>query len=135
MSQENVEVRNDAVGKFFSTFNSDGETDAFRSILHPGIEWFPVEENRVPTRGIEATMRYRDRWLDIWDEHRFDVEEVIEDGDDIVARVHIMARGRASGAEVDIRFYAQFTVQDGKIARIYDHDSRSEALKAAGLSE
>ena len=34
-----------------------------------------------------------------------------------------------------MRFYAQFKVRAGKVAYIYDHDDRSEALKAAGLGE
>jgi hypothetical protein len=63
------------------------------------------------------------------------VEEVIEDGNDVVARVHIKARGQGSGVEADVRFFAQFNVRDGKVVYIYDHDDRAEALEAAGLSE
>jgi ketosteroid isomerase-like protein len=73
--------------------------------------------------------------VDTWHDHRHDVEEVIEDGDDVVASVHIKARGRASGVEVDVRFYAQIKVRDGKVAYIYDHDHRAAALEAAGLSD
>jgi hypothetical protein len=36
---------------------------------------------------------------------------------------------------VEFRFYAQFTVQDGRILRIYDHEQRAPALEAAGLSK
>jgi ketosteroid isomerase-like protein len=63
------------------------------------------------------------------------VEEVIEDGNDVVARVHIKARGQGSGVEADVRFFAQFKVRDGKVAYIYDHNDRAAALEAAGLSE
>jgi ketosteroid isomerase-like protein len=133
MSQENIEVRNEAVRRFFAAF--EDEDDAFRAALHPEIEWYPIEENRTPTRGIDAALWNRNQWLDAWDEYQQDVEEAIEDGDDVVACVHIKARGRGSGIEADVRFFAQFKVRDGKVAYIYDHDDRAAALKAAGLSD
>ena len=45
------------------------------------------------------------------------MEEVIEDGDDVVAGVHITGRGHgSSGIEADLCFYAQIKVRDGKVA-------------------
>ena len=133
MSQENVDVRNEAVRRFISAF--EGDDEAFRETLHPEIEWYPIEENRTPTRGVEAALWNRNAWLDTWDEYRQDVEEVIEDGDSVVALIHIQARGKGSGVQVDVRFYAQIKVRDGKIVYIYDHEDREAALEAAGLSE
>ena len=66
--------------------------------------------------------------------HLFDLREVVEDDDNVVVLVHITARGRASGLEVEFRFYAQFTLRDGKVIRIYDHEEREAALEAAGLT-
>jgi ketosteroid isomerase-like protein len=133
MSQENVEIRNEAVRKFFAAFESGDE--AFRETLHPDIEWYPIEENRTPTRGVDAALWNRNAWLDTWEEHDLDIEEVVEEGDRVVAHVHITARGRGSGVEVDVRFYAQFKVRDGKVVYIYDHEDRAEALEAVGLRE
>lgn len=133
MSDENVGVRNEAVRRFFAAF--EGEDDAFRAALHPEIEWYPIEENRTPTRGIDAALWNRNQWLDTWDEYQQDVEEVIEGGNDVVARVHIKARGQGSGVAADVRFFAQFKVRDDKVAYIYDHEDREEALEAAGLRE
>jgi ketosteroid isomerase-like protein len=129
----NAEVTNEAVRRLFAAF--EGEDDAFRAALHPEIEWYPIEENRTPTRGIEAALWNRNQWLDTWDEHVLDLEEVIEDRDNVVAHVHIKARGQGSGVEADVRFFAQFKVRDGKVAYIYDHEDRAGALEAAGLSE
>ena len=133
MLQEGVRVRNEVVRKWFRAF--EGDAAAFRDTLHPEIVWFPFEENRTPAYGIEAAVRNRDEWLSIWEEHRFDVNDVAEDGDEVVVLVHITARGRASGIEVEFRFYAHFTLKDGKVVRIYDHEERAPALEAAGLSE
>jgi aspartyl/asparaginyl beta-hydroxylase (cupin superfamily) len=82
MSQQNVEVRNEAVRRFIWAFEND--TDAFRDILHPEIEWFPIDENRTRVAGVEDAMRNRNQWLDAWDEHRFDLEEVVEQDDNVV---------------------------------------------------
>ena len=126
------DVRNPVVRRWFAAF--EGDDDAFRETLHPEIEWFPIEENHTPNRGIEAAMQNRRQWFDTWDTHDFELEEVIEEGDDVVALVHITARGRASGVEVDVRFYAHFKVRDGKVVHIFDHAERAAALAAAGLS-
>jgi ketosteroid isomerase-like protein len=133
MLHESVRVRNEVVRRWFRAFEEDAE--AFRDALHPEVVWFPFEENRTPAYGIEGAMRNRDEWLEIWEEHRLDLEEVVEDGDSVVVLVHITARGRASGIDAEFRFYAQFTVQDDKILRIYDHEQRAPALEAAGLSK
>jgi ketosteroid isomerase-like protein len=133
MSQENVEVESVMVRRWLWAFENDA--DAFRAILHPDIAWFQIEEDRSPIYGIDAAVEARRRWLDTWDEHRLDLEEVIEGGDSVVAAIHITARGKASGVEVDVRFYAQFKVQDDKVIYIYDHEDRADALEAVGLSE
>jgi ketosteroid isomerase-like protein len=132
VQRENVQIRNEVVRRWFWAYENDA--DAFRNTLHPDFEWFAFEDNRTPTRGIKAAMRNRNEWLAIWDEHQLELEEVVEDGDDVVVLVHITGRGRASGIDVNFRFYAQFTVRDGKVARIYDHEERQAALEAAGLS-
>jgi len=133
MSQERVEIPSEVVRTWFAAFEND--TVRFRDTLHEAIEWFPVEENRTRYVGIESAMRYRERWLETWDDHRFDLEEVVGKGGSVVALVHITARGKVSGAEVDLRFYAQFKVRDGKVVFVFDHDNKVEALKAAGLSK
>jgi ketosteroid isomerase-like protein len=97
MSQENVKVPNDVVRRLFWAFENN--SDAFRESLHPEIEWFPIEEDRTPLYGIEAAVRNRNQWLETWDEHRFDLEQVIEQGENVVVSVHITARGKASGSK------------------------------------
>jgi hypothetical protein len=53
------------------------------------------------------------------------MEEVVEEGDNVVVLVHITARGKASGVEVDVRFFAQIKVRDGNVVYIFDHDDRA----------
>ena len=132
MSQENVAVKNLVVRRLFWAFEND--TAAFRDVLHPEIEWFPIDENRGRLYGIEAALRNRNEWLDTWEEHQFELNEVVAEGDSVVVLVHITARGKISGAVVDVRFYAHFKLRDDKVVYIFDHRTRAEAIEAAGLS-
>jgi ketosteroid isomerase-like protein len=49
-----------------------------------------------------------------------------------VATVRLRGRGRASGIEIDARFYDVYTLQDKKIVRMDQFTDRSEALDAIG---
>jgi ketosteroid isomerase-like protein len=134
MVNVNVELHNDAVRRFLAAFEEDD--DAFARTLHPeDFTWCPIDENRVALHGIDAAIRNRDAWLDTWDDHRLDVDEVVEEGDSFVGLIHITARGKGSGARADVHFYAQIRTRDGKVAYIYDHEDRADALEAAGLGE
>lgn len=128
----NADIQNEGVRRFMLAFEADDA--AFGATLDPEVVWFPIDENRVPLRGLEAALRNRRAWLETWDEHRVDVDEVIEDGDAVVVSVHITGRGKVSGAPADIHFYPQFTARGGRVAYIYDHEDRAAALQAAGLS-
>jgi hypothetical protein len=129
MSQENVEI----VRRWLWAFEND--VDAFRDTLHPEIQWFVIEENQRRLYGVEAAVRNRNEWLDTWDEHRIDLEEVIEQGDSVVASIRITATGKASGIKTDVRFYPHAKIRDHRIVYIFDHQDRAAALKAAGLEE
>jgi ketosteroid isomerase-like protein len=127
MSQEDV------VRRWLETFVED--VDAFRDVLHPDLEWFPFEENHTPSHGIEGGLRIRNQWMGTWDEMRADLEDVVEKGESVVATVHVVGRGKASGVEVDTRLYLHFKVRDDKIVYLYEYEERGPALEAAGLSE
>src|SRR5512133_1991124 len=127
MSEEKVEV----VRRFLWAFEND--TDAFRQTLHPEIEWSPFEESHTPSHGVEGAMRIRNQWLDTWDEHRIDLEELIEEGESAVASIHVTAQGKASGVAVNVRLHGHFKVRDEKVIYLYEHEDRAAALEAAGL--
>ena len=133
MSQEKVRVENPVIRRWFWAFVND--TSAFEALLHPDIEWFPIDENYGRLHGIEAALRNRNEWLDAWEEHRFDVAEVAAEGDSVLLAIQITGRGKTSGAEVDLRFYAHVRLRDDKVAYIYDYEDRADALEAVGLRE
>jgi ketosteroid isomerase-like protein len=129
MSQENLTV----VLRAIQAFEDDEE--AWLSTADPGIEWYPIEEGNSPSRGHEAAIRVRRSWLENWEGHQIDVEEVKDRADSVVVCLHLSGRGVRSGAEVDLRVYMHFKLRDGKIVYIYEYGDREEALEAAGLSE
>ena len=129
MSQENVEI----VRRWLWAFeNSD---DVFRELTHPEVEWAPFEENHTVSHGLAGAMRIRSGWLDPWTEHHIGIEALIDAGEDVVAVLHVTARGSASGAEVDVHLYGHFKLRDRRIVYLYEHEDRAQALKAVGLEE
>jgi ketosteroid isomerase-like protein len=129
MSQENVEI----VRRWLRAFENDG--DAFRTLTHPEMEWAPIEENHTVSHGLDGAMRLRNGWLDAWAGHRLDVEKVVDTGENVVASLHITARGKGSGVEVDLRIHGHFKVRDGKVSYLFEHEDHAEALKAVGIAE
>jgi hypothetical protein len=80
-------------------------------------------------------MRIRNGWIDAWAEHRVDIEEMLDAGDDVFASALLTGRGKASGAAVEVRLYGHFKVRDGTVSYVFEHEDRAEALKAVGLAE
>ena len=120
------------VRRFLETFGTDAE--AFEQTLHPEIEWFPFEDNHVPSYGIGGGMRIRNGWVEAWEEMSVDVEQIASRADDVVAAIHVTGRGLTSGVEVDTRLYMHFRVREGKVIYLFEHTDRAAAIKAAGLS-
>ena len=51
-----------------------GDWNAFFAEVDPEIEYTPVEEN-VTYRGREAMTGYLDRFFEVWDDHRMELED------------------------------------------------------------
>jgi ketosteroid isomerase-like protein len=125
MSQENVEI----VRRFLSVVDADEAL----TYADPGIVWNPIEE--LPTQGHDAVRTSVAYWRAEWDDYQVLPEEFLEVGDSVVATVRLRGRGRASGLEIDARFYDVYTLRDGKIVRMDQFTERSEALEAVGQGE
>jgi len=71
---------------------------------------------------------------DPFDDVRMEIEELIEADDETVVVVfHIRARGKASGAPVEMRLAHVITVRDGKAVRMKAYLDPEEARRAAQL--
>ena len=128
MSRKHVEV----VLRWLLAFGSD--RDAFSAVTHPEIEWMPFEEGHIPSHGLDAALRLRDRWHGVWEE-RITIDEIRGRGDDVFLAATLVGHHKASDAEVEMRFYGHCRVRDDKVSYCYEHLSRDEALKAVGVEE
>ena len=75
-------------------------------------------------------------WSEDFDQFTIEAQEIIDVGDDrVVAITRNRGTGRASGAPVEARFGAVYTLKAGRITRGDVFVKPSHALRAAGLSE
>jgi ketosteroid isomerase-like protein len=70
-----------------------------------------------------------------FEEFKMTGEEFIDAGDHVVVRVAQQARGSGSGVPVTATFWFVHFLRDRKIVTFDMYAARSQAFKAAGLSE
>jgi ketosteroid isomerase-like protein len=131
MSEENVEV----VRAFIEAWNATGEPDF--SIYHPALVYHPRADEPDPTPhiGREAYERLALGFLEAFSTAKFDVEELIDAGDLVIAPTVMHGRGSASGADVTDAYVFVARLRDGLIVECWEYRTRQEALKAVGLEE
>jgi ketosteroid isomerase-like protein len=135
MSQENVEL----VARFYEPATSKAEllTAMPRTMefCHPKVEWTSREDG-LTYRGREGVREALERWLESFDEYRYEVQRIIDCGGDDVLVVGLeVGRGAMSGAEVRSVNHELLTIRDGMIVRFREFYDESDAREAAGLRE
>jgi ketosteroid isomerase-like protein len=132
MSQENV----DRMGAVMEAFNQ-GDGKAFDRFLAGDAEIVPVRAALEGTiyRGPDAGTQYCAAVDQSWENLGWEVEEIRDGGEQILALGHIRGEGRDSGVAIDARggWLAHFS--EGRITKFQTFANRDEALQAAGLSE
>ena len=133
MSQENVERLRAAL----ESYNQEGP-EAIISLLDPDVEWIADRSDmgRVTYRGRDGVRKSFEELYEGFDKLGFDVKELIDAGDHIIALGWMTARGRSTGVEAKLPLAVVFTAgRDGKLIRYESFRNRQEALEAVGLSE
>jgi ketosteroid isomerase-like protein len=133
MSRENVEL----VKSAFEAWNR-GDLDEFADHAAEDVAWVEVtgRPDAVATERFGRT-RMREALgslFEAFESYRLDLEQLHDLGDRVVAIVREVARGRASGLEVDGRWGYLITVENGEIARIEAYRDAALALQAAGMT-
>ena len=130
MSEENVELIRSIYGGWV---RGDMGLDKF----DPDISM--VESEEIPgaasAHGLDAVRRYMESFAKYWDEIRFQPQEYIEAGEQVVVIARLVGRGKSSGAEVTRTWSYVWTLRGDKALRMEGYADRDEALKAAGLEE
>lgn len=86
-------------------------------------------------RGLDGLRQATVDYLNVWDDYRYEVEEMIDLGDRVLVLETQTARGKRSGALISQEVGTLLTLRDGRIARWEYYWERAEALEAAGIRE
>jgi uncharacterized protein len=89
----------------------------------------------VSAVGIDAVRRYLERFATHWQEIRFEPQEYVDAGRQVVVVARLIGRGKRSGVDVSRTWAYVWTVRDGKALSMVGYADRAEALKAVGLEE
>jgi ketosteroid isomerase-like protein len=132
MSQENVEIVRSAV----EAYEHEGLDGSMRYYA-PEIEWSTTDLSieRATYRGHDGVRRFFGSFDREFDDLRFDVEDLIDAGNQVIVTIRIGGRGKASGAPVERTWSYVCSLRDGMIYHVRTFTSQAEALEAAGLSE
>ena len=100
----------------------------------PEIEWVedPQRADGRTYRGHAGVRESFERWLEGFDEFSFEVEDVVDYGDNVLVISNEQARGAASGAAISSRNYIVMTLRDGKLLRYREFYDEDAARRVAG---
>jgi ketosteroid isomerase-like protein len=99
-----------------------------RRFYDPGCEYYPLEESG-PVRGHDELIRWNGDWFEVWDELDVELVDLVPAGEKVVTEVKVEGRGNKSGLEVSQAFFHAFELRNGRIFRMYEYETREEALK------
>jgi ketosteroid isomerase-like protein len=136
MSQENVEI----VRAAFEAWNAR-DMEAVFAHFHPELVYHPRadEPDPSPHVGRDAYERLAYGFIDSFSEATFEVLELIDAGDHVIASTVVHAvlhgQGSASGAGVSDTYVFVYKMRDGLGVEGWEYRTKQEALEALWLSE
>jgi ketosteroid isomerase-like protein len=115
----------------------------FDSVLvgwDPGSEYHPSADLMPPDletvfHGREGYLQLWRYWLEAFEDIRWDPEEILDMGDQLLVGTQQRGHGSGSGVAVSRPVFQLFTFRQGLVVRQEDFLDRSRALEAAGLRE
>ncbi len=100
----------------------------------PSSDLLPPDMERV-LRGPDGYRKLWRYWLDAFEDIRFDPEEMLDLGDQILVTAQQRGHGSGSGVAVEQPVFQLFKFRRGMVISQEDFLDRAQALAAAGLSE
>jgi len=133
MSQENI----DQLRAAYEAFNQTGEIVV--ADLAPDFE-LRQASSIIDTAGVfRGPDAFRDVLRELeesFEDFKAEAEKLIEaPTGEIVVFVHVLGRGRGSGAEMDNRIAHVWTYRDDEAVRMVAYEEPADALEAVGLRE
>lgn len=134
MSQESVEL----VESAFDAWNR-GDIELFADHVADDVVWLEVsgrpEGGSSELVGRDRLRKSLESLFEAWETYRLEMERIYDLGDRVVAVAQEVARGRASGVEIDSRWGYVITVEERHIVRIEAYRDAAQALRTAGIGE
>jgi ketosteroid isomerase-like protein len=132
MSQENVATMRAAMEAF-----NRRDSDGFGAHFASDVEIVPVRAAVEGTvyRGPNAPAEYCAAVDESWESLRWEVEEIRDGGDWVLALGRIEGRGRDSGAAIEARAGWVARFREGLVESFHTHADRDAAFKDVGLPE
>ena len=99
------------------------------------VEWDATNDRElVEDQGARTYWR---QWLQAWRDIEFELDDVLDAGDEVVALIRNQRQwGRRSGVVTEMPPYSLvFTIRAGKVVRRCAYPDHRSALEAVGLSE
>jgi ketosteroid isomerase-like protein len=133
MSRENV----DAVRQSWEAWKRRDIPKLF-AFYDEAVEW-DMSASAVPDMGIYRGHQgvrdfFRD-WVEDFENWQATPIAFIDADDSVVVTVRQTARGKGSGAGVDMLYWQVYRLRGGKAVRVEIYRNESEALEAVGLRE
>lgn len=129
MAAENVETVRSLIEAW-----SAGDRATAREALDDDVVFImPPIDARV-SHGVDAMERSTERWRRSWKDYSVEIEELIDRGDQVIARIRQRGRGQESDVDVDLRSAGLYTLRAGKIVRCEHFDDLEQALERANLA-
>jgi ketosteroid isomerase-like protein len=133
MSEENVETVRDIYAQW-----ARGNMRAGVELFDPEIvfeSFMPDANDWVVAHGPEEVEAFMREFLAQWAGYRLIGEEFRDAATKVFVGGRQTARGRQSGAEVELPIFSVWTFRADKVVGLRFTPSREEALNAAGLEE
>jgi ketosteroid isomerase-like protein len=131
MSRENVEIVRNA----FQTFGAEG-IDAALSFFSPDVVWYPIDRwlDGSAYRGHDGMRSLGEAFSENFDDFRYDVHDIRDAQDRVVALVDMTGRIKHSESEVSQRRgFVISRFDGGRFGEVRTFPSWPEALEAVGL--
>jgi ketosteroid isomerase-like protein len=120
----------DVVRLFYECLNRN-DVDGALAVLDPAIHWewpqeLPESGLFIGIQEVEATLR---RWLEAWQVHDFEEEELLRREDEILILLRIRARGAGSDVPVDTHSADWWELRNGRPVRLRIYLDREQARR------
>lgn len=114
----------DVLRRFYDAIN-DEDVEAAMDLCDRQVQVYlpPDVVSAVAPRGHRDVSAYLREFMDSWHMYRPEPEDFVRSGDQVVALVHLRARGKGSRFEIEEEIADVFKVDEGKISqlRLYVH--------------